>query len=84
MAPTKAANNTAINPMRLKCAASTSPPNKSITNATPNPAPLVTPKTPGLANGLRKVVCNNKPHTESEAPAKTAVNACGNRLAHKM
>src|SRR5574344_187733 len=77
IAPTKAANNIAINPETENMPTDMFPPKASITKATPNPAPLFIPKTSGPANGLRNVVCNIKQHVAKEAPERRAVIACG-------
>ena len=77
MAPMNADSRIAIKPLIEKAAVVTLPPINSMTKATPNPAPLLIPKMPGPAKGLRKAVCNNKPHTAKEAPDRRAVKACG-------
>ena len=79
MAPMNADSRIAIKPLIEKAAVVTLPPINNMTKATPNPAPLLIPKMPGPAKGLRKAVCNNRPHTAKEAPDRSAVKACGSR-----
>ena len=78
IAPTNAASKMAKKPLTEKAAVVTFPPNKSITKATPNPAPLLMPNMPGPAKGFRNAVCNNKPQADKAAPVSNAVKACGN------
>ena len=54
-------------------------PKKSITKATPRFAPSLIPRIDGPASGFLKSVCSNKPLTASDAPANSAVIACGKR-----
>ena len=53
--------------------------NARTTTATPNPAPELTPRIEGSANGLRNKVCISKPLTANAAPASAAVQAFGKR-----
>lgn len=55
------------------------PPNNSITQATPNPAPLLMPRIEASASGLRNIACNIRPHTDNTLPVSNAVRACGKR-----
>ena len=48
-------------------------------NATPNEAPLETPRMDGPAKGLRKVVCIIRPAADKAEPARMAVRASGRR-----
>ena len=79
IAPTNAANSTAAKPLILTDPTERPPPRKSMTSATPSPAPLLMPKTLGPANGLRKAVCSISPLTARAAPQSMAVIACGRR-----
>lgn len=54
-------------------------PNNSITQATPNPAPLLMPRIEASASGLRNIACNIRPHTDNTLPVSNAVRACGKR-----
>ena len=84
MAPAKAATNTATKPDTLTEPAEKLPPRNSMTRATPRPAPLLMPKMPGPANGLRKAVCSMSPLTASAPPASVAVSVCGSRDCRMM
>ena len=84
MAPMKAASRMAAKPLTLTEPMERPPPRKSMTRATPRPAPLLMPKMLGPARGLRKAVCSIRPLTASEAPQKTAVMACGRRDCRTM
>ena len=84
MAPRKAAVSTAMNPDRATVPAVMLPPSSSMTRATPSPAPLLMPKMPGSASGLRNAVCSISPLAASAPPASTAVTACGRRDSRTM
>ena len=84
MAPTKAASRMAAKPVMLTEPTESPPPKKSITNATPSPAPLFTPNTLGPASGLRKAVCSISPLTAKAAPHRVAVMAWGSRDSRMM
>ena len=56
IAPMKAAIRIAAKPPIWREPTERPPPNKSITSATPKPAPLLMPKMEGPARGLRKAV----------------------------
>ena len=75
MAPINEAENIATTPEILNEDVTMLPPKKSITTATPNPAPLLIPKTEGSAKGLRNIVWSNNPLNESAAPHNIAVSA---------
>ena len=79
IAPIKAAMRMATNPEILTEPAEILPPRKSITNATPSPAPLLTPNILGPASGLRNAVCSISPLTANAPPQSIAVMACGRR-----
>jgi len=55
-----------------------------VTNATPNPAPLLTPKIYGPARGLRKRVCIINPLTDNAIPAMMAVSIFGKRMVRSI
>ena len=84
MAPTKAAVRMATKPERLTEPAEILPPKRSMTKATPRPAPLLIPKILGPAKGLRKAVCNISPLTANAPPQRVAVMACGSRDSRMM
>ena len=79
IAPKKAAARMATKPDNATVPAVMLPPRNSMTKATPRPAPLLMPKMPGSAKGLRKAVCNMRPLTAKAPPASVAVMACGRR-----
>ena len=79
IAPVNAASSMATKPLIVNIVVMMLPPKKSITSATPSPAPPVMPKMPGPAKGLRKAVCSSRPHTAKEEPVSNAVKACGSR-----
>ena len=74
----------AAKPVMLTEPTESPPPKKSITNATPSPAPLFTPNTLGPASGLRKAVCSISPLTAKAAPHRVAVMAWGSRDSRMM
>ena len=74
----KAPDSTATKPPTAP--ATNAPWERSITSATPRPAPLFIPSTSGPARGLLKSVCSMRPATEIAAPAKSATTACGRRV----
>ena len=82
MAPTKAAatveseENSAESGVLM---VDNEPTPSSMTMATPSEAPLVMPKMPGPASGLRKAVCKSSPLTANAAPQSIAVRAAGRR-----
>ena len=78
-APTIAPASTANVPDRKNPPPPILPPRRSMTMATPSPAPEFTPKIEGPASGLLKAVCNMRPAVAREAPANNAVTACGKR-----
>ena len=84
IAPAIAPASTETNPDKLNAPAETVPPSNSITIATPNPAPELTPSMDAPASGLRKAVCNNSPHADSALPASIAVTAWGKRASRTM
>ena len=84
IAPAKAPASTAMKPPTEKAPADSSPPRASITRATPTLAPLLMPKMPGPASGLRKAVWSSSPLTASELPAIIAVTADGRRVSVTM
>lgn len=51
----------------------------SVSRATPNPAPELTPSTSGPASAFLNNVCINKPAADRDAPARSAVIALGRR-----
>ena len=59
-------------------------PINSITTATPKLEPVEIPNIDGPANGLSKVVCINKPATDSDIPHNTAATADGRRVSSKI
>lgn len=78
-APMKAAMLTPMldnNPMDDKALLPKTP-DKSITTATPKVEPLLIPNIEGSAKGFLNSVCIRSPETDSAAPAKSAVTACG-------
>ena len=79
IAPKKAANRMAAKPLKFTLPTDKPPPRKSMTRATPKPAPLLIPKMLGPASGLRKAVCSMSPLTANAAPQSVAVIAWGNR-----
>ena len=84
MAPAKAPNKTEKKPEKLKLPATTRPPNHSMTTATPNPAPELTPRMEVPAKGFLKAVWSIRPHTASALPESKAVSAWGRRASQRM
>ena len=79
IAPRNADSNTARKPGNEATADMTEPPSNSMTSATPRAAPLVIPKMPGPASGLRNAVWRSRPLTASAAPQSNAVSMAGRR-----
>ena len=83
-APMKAATTVSRKPLSVSSPAVNVPPSKSIAMATPNPAPLLTPRMLGSASGLAKMVCSSRPATARAAPAIAAVSKAGKRDCRTM
>ena len=84
MAPAKAANKTAMKPVKVTPPAVRLPPMANMTRATPRPAPLLIPKTSGPASGFRKAVWSMSPLTAMAPPPNRAVRAWGRRDSRMM